>query len=60
MCSIPIKYNNKTYYISEYDLNRPDTRSVWAYKDKDLSEVVEINGGTLIIKKSDIQENLVK
>lgn len=60
MCSIPIKYNNKTYYISEYDLNRPDTLRVWAYKDKDLSEVVEINGGTLIIKKSDIQENLVK
>lgn len=53
-----IKYMNKWYYVNSEDLYDPKILKLFLYKDKDLTQQVDIRGGTLMVKKSDIEETL--
>ena len=60
MNTVSVNYKGKTYFVSEFDLNNDEKLSVFAFTDIGLNTVAEENGGTLLIRKSEIFETLKK
>lgn len=52
--SVQVNYKGEIYWIEDPD----DKSKVFAYKDKELTQLVKINGKTLMFKTKELEDKL--
>jgi len=53
-----IKYKNNWFYVDSEDLEEPTITKLFLYKDEDLTIPVKTSRGTLMVRKSDLEDQL--